>query len=109
MYYQLRSKKGQPHANSQGIWIKHNGKTQTVNRTDIRLTPLDWWLSDKGERFPIRWQMEYLAEQKNWIIEALVKDQKMKLSVPYWEGAVAVYDYESSVHLGNGYLEMTGY
>lgn len=113
MYYQLREKSAQgrtkPHTSSQGTWISKNSEIQTIHHHDIRLTPLDWWLSEQGERYPIRWQMEYLTEQKNWIIEALVEGQKMNLSVSYWEGAVAVYDYDAGTHLGNGYLEMTGY
>lgn len=109
MYYQLRDKSGQSHANSQGIWVKLNGETQRIHASDIKLKPLDWWLSEEGERYPIRWHMQYLPEQKNWIIAARVKNQAMNLTFSYWEGAVAIYDYDSGTQLGTGYLEMTGY
>ena len=109
MYYQLRDKSGQPHPASQGMWVKNNGDSRTIPLSDIRLKPLDWWRSDKGERYPVRWEMEYLPEQKKWIIAALVEDQHMNLSFSYWEGAVGIFDYTTGKLLGSGYLEMTGY
>jgi len=38
-------------------------------------------------------------------VSALNADAWMDLSIPYWEGPVAV----SGSHEGQGYLEMTGY
>ncbi len=109
MYYQLRDKNAQSHPNSQGIWVNNKSETRIINPSDLNLTPLDWWQSEQGERFPVRWHLEYKPARKNWIISALLEDQKMNVSIPYWEGAVSVTDFESGSYLGSGYLEMTGY
>ena len=108
MFYQLRTNTGGVHHSSQGTWVEKNSQTQMIKHADIKLTPLDWWQSEKGERYPIRWRMEYLPRQKDFIIQALVKNQKMELLIPYWEGAVVVLDH-SGKKIGQGYLEMTGY
>ena len=108
MFYQLRTNTGSVHPNSQGTWIDKNSKTQIIKNNDIKLTPLDWWQSDKGERYPVRWRLEYISKQKDWIIQALVENQKMELLVSYWEGAIVVLD-KSGKKIGQGYLEMTGY
>jgi predicted secreted hydrolase len=108
MFYQLRTNTGGVHHSSQGTWVEKNSQTQMIKHADIKLTPLDWWQSEKGERYPIRWRMEYLSRQKDFIIQALVKNQKMELLIPYWEGAVVVLDH-SGKKIGQGYLEMTGY
>lgn len=108
MFYQLRNNKGGVHPNSHGTWIEKNSQTQIIKNYDIKLTPLDWWQSEKGERYPIRWRMEYLSKQKDFIIQAVVKNQKMELFLPYWEGAIVVLN-EGGKKIGQGYLEMTGY
>ena len=48
--------------------------------------------------------MQY--QEHDLIIAALLEDQFMNLSVPYWEGAVEVLDADTQELLGRGYLEM---
>ena len=48
--------------------------------------------------------IQYAGQQ--WIMRALVNDQLMDLSVPYWEGAVEILDAGNLDPLGQGYLEM---
>ena len=109
MYYQLRDKDGKPHPASEGKWTNQNGESQTINTHDIELTPIKWWQSEDGKRFPIRWRLDYPNKNSHWIVEAMVDDQYMTTLVRYWEGAVRVLDVKSQKVLGVGYLEMTGY
>ena len=47
--------------------------------------------------------MQYGAQR--WQIKAVLPDQWMSLSIPYWEGAVDVLNEDGSI-AGSGYLEM---
>ena len=68
---------------------------------------LEEWQSPDGQNYPVRWQINYLEQNKSWIVEAVMDDQYMDLAVKYWEGAVVVFDTESRSLVGRGYLEMT--
>jgi len=109
MYYQIRDQEGKPHPGSAGTWISKKGLSTSISPEEIQLTPIKWWLSETGARYPIRWQLDYQARPEKWIVQALVDDQIMDLSFSYWEGAVAILDSINGNVLGNGYLEMTGY
>lgn len=109
MFYQLRYQDGRPHPNSLGTWVDKNSRYQVITPEQIKLTPLSWWQSAHGSRYPIAWQLDYLPLNKSWRVEAVLADQLMDLSVTYWEGAVNIYDTASGSPVGRGYLEMTGY
>jgi len=105
MYYQLRDLQGNADDNSQGSWIDKTGGKTLIKQQDMQLTVLKEWHNDDGQAYPIHWQMDY--GNQSWIIEAAVENQFMDLAVPYWEGAVEIYDPTSMNLLGRGYLEMT--
>lgn len=107
MYYQLLNVSGRADMNSQGKWVDKTGSSATITPKDITLNVLEEWQSEDGLRYPTRWQINYLALNKSWIVEAVMDDQYMDLAVKYWEGAVAVFDAESNTLVGRGYLEMT--
>ncbi len=109
MYYRLRNRQGEAHPGSQGSWVAADGDKRIIAPDEIRLTPLAWWQSDDGRRYPVRWRLEYPPECADWVLEAVLPDQHMDLAVVYWEGLVDVRDRDSGRHLGSGYLEMTGY
>jgi predicted secreted hydrolase len=103
MYYQLRTLSGAAHANSQGNLTDQNGNQQLIRNTDIGLEEIAWWTSPAGVTYATEWRMRY--KQQEWLIKAVIDDQLMDLSIPYWEGAVDVQDLEGTV-VGRGYLEM---
>ncbi len=107
MYYQLLNVSGQADINSQGKWVDNTGNSLTIKPKDITLTILKEWQSEDGKHYPTRWQIDYSAQNKRWIVEAVMDDQYMDLAVKYWEGAVAVFDAKSQQLVGRGYLEMT--
>ncbi|MDK1023251.1 MAG: lipocalin-like domain-containing protein [Gammaproteobacteria bacterium] len=107
MYYQLLDQEGRADANSQGKWIDRSGESIPIQHQDMELKVLEEWQSDAGQRYPIRWRMDYAAQARSWILQAAVKDQLMDLAVKYWEGAVEIYDPVSKKLVGRGYLEMT--
>ena len=107
MYYQLLDISGNADINSQGKWVENTGGSITIKPHNITLNVLEEWQSEDGKRYPTRWQIDYIAQNKSWIVEAVMDDQYMDLAVKYWEGAVAVFDTESQTLVGRGYLEMT--
>lgn len=104
MYYQLRDISGLAHPSSDGNWTDRNALQTRISSEDILLVENKSWLSPSGISYNTEWTMQYADQQ--WIIRALVEDQYMNLSVPYWEGAVEILNADSGDHLGQGYLEM---
>ncbi|MFA5496086.1 MAG: lipocalin-like domain-containing protein [Porticoccaceae bacterium] len=109
MFYRLRDTEGGMHGSSLGTWIEADGSSTVISPDDIRLTPLQWWRSPGGRRYPVSWSLNYPGAGADWIVRALLPDQEMNLAVIYWEGLVEVLEPESGRRLGLGYLEMTGY
>lgn len=107
MYYRLRDENGGTHPASQGSRISPDGARRPIAREDMELTELEYWQSESGRRYPVRWRLRYRPENTTWVVKAAVDDQLMDLSFRYWEGAVEVYDGAGETLLGRGYLEMT--
>ncbi len=103
MYYQLRTDSGAVHPNSQGNWTDIAAQQTLILPQDIMLEELDSWTSPSGVVYTTVWSLQYAG--KSWRIEAVLDDQLMSLSIPYWEGAVDVLT-ENGERAGRGYLEM---
>jgi predicted secreted hydrolase len=103
MYYQLRTDTGAAHPNSAGNWTDPAAQQTLIKPADIVLEELDTWTSPSGVAYTTAWSLQYAGN--DWRIEAVVDDQLMALSIPYWEGAVNVLN-EHGVRVGRGYLEM---
>lgn len=109
MYYQMRRRDGAPDSHSHGSWVDQRGKVTPLSRDHIQLKPIRYWLSEQGEKFPVSWQLNWPAQNKQWRVDAVFDDQLMAMVVRYWEGAVTVTEVTSGRLVGRGYLEMTGY
>lgn len=105
MFYQLRDKEGRAHPMSRGSLVEEDGHTRTLLPGAVKLTPLRYWHSGDGGRYPVHWRMQIPEQGLDLEVEALFDDQRMDHSVRYWEGAVQV----SGSHRGRGYLELSGY
>ncbi len=103
MYYQLRTDSGAAHPNSSGNWTDAAARQTLINPADIVLEELETWTSPSGVAYTTAWSLQYAGN--NWRIAAVVDDQLMALSIPYWEGAVDVLN-ENGARVGRGYLEM---
>jgi len=109
MFYRLRKKEGATDSHSAGKWIDQDGHHLGLAADDVELTPLRYWSSSTGRRYPIAWNMRIAKLNKQLRIEALLDDQEMETGIIYWEGAVRIQDVNTNKPLGYGYLEMTGY
>lgn len=104
MYYQLRDLAGGAHPFSAGTTVAAGGARGTLGPDDVRLEELETWTAPNGVAYTTRWRLT--APGRDLLIEALLPDQWMGLSLPYWEGAVTVRDAVARTPLGRGYMEM---
>jgi len=111
MFYRLRNQDGAMDPHSSGILVGVNGAVQKISFADVKLESEATWTSPAtGDRYPARWRLQVPAEELDLTITPLLADQEMRLSVRYWEGAVAVSGTAAEQPItGQGYLEMTRY
>jgi predicted secreted hydrolase len=104
MYYQLRDADGNAHSNSQGNWTDAFSQQTLLRATDIQLEEKQFWVSPSGITYTTQWEVSY--KEQRWIVQAVMDDQLMALSLEYWEGAVDIMLADSMENIGHGYLEM---
>ena len=111
MFYRLRHRDGGMDSFSKGILVEPGGQTQLLRGNDVELQPLGQWVSPHTrDRYPSGWQLRLPAEHLDLTVTPKVADQEMRLTVRYWEGAVAVSGQARDRPVtGQGYLEMTRY
>ena len=111
MFYRLRLKDGEVDPHSSGVLVATDGTTSRLGRDDLELAILDTWTSPhSGDRYPARWRLQLPAEDLDLVVTPRVADQEMRVTVRYWEGAVAVKGQATGKPItGLGYLEMTCY
>ncbi len=111
MFYRLRHRDGGMDSFSKGILVEPGGQTQLLRGNDVELQPLGQWVSPHtGDRYPSGWRLRLPAEHLDLTVTPKVADQEMRLTVRYWEGAVAVSGQARDRPVtGQGYLEMTRY
>ena len=106
MAFQLRRRDGRRDEFDQGMLVGIDGSTRHLEAVDFALTPLRYWQDGEGTEWPVAWQIELAGEVLE--VAAVLDDQKMRTSIRYWEGMVAVFGAEGQ-RIGRGYLELTGY
>ncbi|MGB1341911.1 MAG: lipocalin-like domain-containing protein [Pseudomonadales bacterium] len=79
---------------------------RVLGSEDFALTPSRYYQDDRGIQWPVAWRLKIGAEE--FLINALLDDQTVDLSIRYWEGLVEVRE-TSGDRLGRGYMELTGY
>jgi predicted secreted hydrolase len=111
MFYRLRRKDGGMDSFSKGVLVDAEGQTRLLRGNEVDLQPLGEWTSPQsGDRYPAAWRLRLPGEGLDLTVTPKVANQEMRLTVRYWEGAVAVSGHagEDKIH-GQGYLEMTRY
>ena len=77
-----------------------------LKTSDFTLSPQRFYQDERGVRWPVAWSL--IINGETFIINALLDDQAIDLSVRYWEGLVEVVS-PAGDRLGRGYMELTGY
>ena len=111
MFYRMRRADGSASPFSGGTVIDAAGATRRLRAEDVELEIAELWQSPaSGVTYPVAWRMEVLGEELELAIRPVLRNQELRLSVRYWEGAVEVTGQAADNEIrGRGYLELAGY
>jgi len=107
MFYNLRNREGGSDPHSAGTILTANNNQILLSHNNLDLVPVRWWTNSKGVEYPVAWELYIKPQERKLVVESVINNQEMNLSVNYWEGMVTVS--ENSKQIGKGYLELTGY
>lgn len=110
MFFQIRNADGSIDPSAAGTLVDRDGVARGLSGADVRLETLSTWRSpETGGEYPIRWRVTVPSAGLDLTLEPWLDDQEMRVSFPYWEGAVKILDSGSGRAIGQGYVELTGY
>jgi predicted secreted hydrolase len=111
MFYQFRQADGGIGALSSGTLVQPDGSTVQLKSDEAQIEALSTWQSSESKGvYPARWRVVVPSVQIDLTLEPWIAEQEMRVSFPYWEGAVRLNGTSSGVAVtGNGYAELTGY
>ena len=110
MFFQLRGKDGITPVFAKGSYIDKSGNKTNIEMNEVTLKVTDKWQNDAGKYYPSGWKFEVPERDISLNIKPIIKDQELKLSIRYWEGAVSISGSKSGRQIsGSGFVELTGY
>jgi predicted secreted hydrolase len=111
MFYRLRRADGSASSFSGGSLTDSAGEVRRLDAEDVALATTDLWRSPaSGATYPVAWRMTVPREGLDLAITPSLRDQELRLSARYWEGAVEVTGRGAAAAIhGHGYLELAGY
>ncbi|HEY7672898.1 MAG TPA: lipocalin-like domain-containing protein [Gammaproteobacteria bacterium] len=111
MFYRLRRADGSASSFSGGSLTDSAGEVRRLDAEDVALATTDLWRSPaSGATYPVAWRMTVPREGLDLAITPSLRDQELRLSARYWEGAVEVTGRAAAAAIhGHGYLELAGY
>ncbi|MDE2997153.1 MAG: carotenoid 1,2-hydratase [Bacteroidota bacterium] len=111
MFYQLRRKDGTQSPFTGGTFVREDGTYRHLPPTDVTLEVRNTWTSDvSGAEYPSGWNLRIPSEDLDLVVQPVMPNQELNVSVRYWEGAVDISSTSAGVSIsGRGYVELTGY
>jgi predicted secreted hydrolase len=113
MDYRLREKKGSLTPESSGSLVDPRGAVRFLAGNDVVVDATGTWTSPHtGGTYPSGWHVRVPIAHLDLTLVPTLADQELANTTggtSYWEGAVNVDDATTGKHLGQGYVELTGY
>jgi predicted secreted hydrolase len=111
MFYRLRARDGSPSPWSGGSVTDPAGRTRRLAAEDVDLEPIETWQSPaSGATYPVVWDLRVPGEGLELRLTPRIRDQEVRVSVRYWEGAIELEGRSRAREIGGqGYLELAGY
>jgi predicted secreted hydrolase len=111
MFAQIRTIDGGRAPGFRGTLVRPDGSQESIDEDDFVLEAQDQWTSPhSGARYPSGWRLSLPQHDVSLTVTPLIRDQEMKVSYVYWEGAVTVEGtIGGEAVTGRGYVELTGY
>lgn len=108
MLFHMRRDDGSIDATSAGSLRAADGTVTQLASSDFAIEVLDRWTSRaSGAEYPSHWRVSVPSHHIDLEIEPVLRDQELRLSVRYWEGAV--HAVCGGRPCGRGYVELVGY
>lgn len=105
MLFQVRDASGRASTRGGMLATGDNKAPQPLEPGADALQPLAYWNDERGNAWPVRWQLSLPELGVEGRIAAWHEDQLNRLAVRYWEGPVCL---QGTVN-GCGFMELTGY
>ncbi len=111
MFFELRRDDGLPDPLNHGALVEADGSYRTLGAGEVELQVTGWWASPvDGAEYPSGWTLRIPGEELELELIPRVRDQEMRVSFRYWEGALAVSGTAAGAPVrGRGFAELTGY
>jgi predicted secreted hydrolase len=111
MLFLIRNKDGNSAPASSGTLVEPDGSTRHLTRDEMQIQVAQTWKSNQsGATYPARWNVSVPSAGIELAAAPYMADQEMRLSIVYWEGAVAVSGRSNGNAVqGDGFIELTGY
>jgi predicted secreted hydrolase len=113
MDYRLRERNGSLTPESSGSLVDPRGAVRFLARDDVLVDATGRWKSPHtGGTYPSGWHLRVPSAKVDLVLTPVLLDQELANTVggtSYWEGAVDVDDAATHRHVGQGYVELTGY
>lgn len=111
MLAQIRTVDGGAIGEFEGTLVMADGSQERITNEDFTLEVLDEWTSPTtGIIYPSGWRLSAPTHDLALEITPLIRDQEMKVTYGYWEGAIrATGSMGGEAVAGRGYVELTGY
>ncbi len=95
---------------AKGTYISSDGKTEFIKATDFTITPVSYFTSNTGTKYPSKWKFEYKTQNIFLEIETQIPNQELNVFTKYYEGSVKFKGTKNNRKIaGSGYVELTGY
>lgn len=111
MCFRMRHADGPAASFVTGTYVAADGSARTLAADAVQLLPSDSAATKSdGAAYPSGWRLSVPDEGLFLDVSPVVRDQEMKLSFRYWEGAVRARGQRGAEPVaGYGYVELTGY
>jgi predicted secreted hydrolase len=110
MLFRIRDADGSIDPSASGTLVDAAGNSHPLSAEDFSLEERGTWRGpETGGVYPVRWQVSIPSAGLDLVLEPWLDDQEMRVSFPYWEGAVKIVDSSTGQVVGQGYVELTGY
>jgi len=111
MFYQFRLADGSMGPLSAGTLVEADGSARPLRASDVQIEAQSQWRSPETKgSYPARWRILIPSAQIELNVTPWIAGQEMRVSFPYWEGAVRFTGVSRGAPVsGNGYIELTGY
>ena len=111
MLFQIRRTDGTLEPVSSGTLVEADGRLVHLTAAEFTIEVSNSWRSpETGATYPSAWVVRVPGLALELSVRPILDDQEMRVSFPYWEGAVTLDGTRQGRPLqGRGFVELTGY